>query len=277
VDLNPLAVDLCKLALWLEGHWTGKPLSFLDHRIKCGNSLLGVFDPEVLKQGIPDKAFNYVTGDDKKAASAIKKLNKKERQDWERGQRGLPFGKTVLDKLEGYAEQLYQLSEIAENNPADVRRKADLYRRVYESPESHRTHRLANLWTAAFFMPLTNSDDPAVPTHERFMEFLERGVAYEPMIGKADGLALKHRFFHWFLEFPEVFVGSKQVGEGSALPRERGALPYQSGVGQPVPRGRKGYETRRPGSVRDGCGPGYWQGDCPRAGRRRGGCSAGRP
>jgi type I restriction-modification system DNA methylase subunit len=39
VDLNPLAVDLCKLALWLEGHWTGKPLSFLDHRIKSGNSL----------------------------------------------------------------------------------------------------------------------------------------------------------------------------------------------------------------------------------------------
>src|ERR1019366_2983719 len=38
VDHNPLAVDLCKLALWLEGHWTSKPLSFLDHRIRCGNS-----------------------------------------------------------------------------------------------------------------------------------------------------------------------------------------------------------------------------------------------
>ena len=34
VDMNPLAVDLCKLALWLEGHWAGKPLSFLDHRIR---------------------------------------------------------------------------------------------------------------------------------------------------------------------------------------------------------------------------------------------------
>jgi len=44
VDENPLAVDLCKLALWLEGHWTGKPLSFLDNRIKCGNSLIGVRD-----------------------------------------------------------------------------------------------------------------------------------------------------------------------------------------------------------------------------------------
>ena len=46
VDLNPLAVDLCKLAMWLEGHWAGKPLSFLDHRIRCGNSLVGVLDPK---------------------------------------------------------------------------------------------------------------------------------------------------------------------------------------------------------------------------------------
>ena len=40
VDLNPLAVDLCKVALWIEGFNRGKPLSFLDHRIKCGNSLV---------------------------------------------------------------------------------------------------------------------------------------------------------------------------------------------------------------------------------------------
>lgn len=42
VDLNPLAVDLCKVALWLEGFCAGKPLTFLDHRINCGNSLVGI-------------------------------------------------------------------------------------------------------------------------------------------------------------------------------------------------------------------------------------------
>jgi hypothetical protein len=145
VDVNPLAVDLCKLALWLEGHWTGKPLSFLDHHIKCGNSLIGVLDPEAIKRGIPDDAFNSLTGDDKKAAQAIKKRNRKEREDRERGQRGLPFGETVLDKVGSYAGQLHQLGEIAENSPADVRRKAELYRKVYESPESERAHRAADL------------------------------------------------------------------------------------------------------------------------------------
>src|ERR1700676_1389418 len=69
VDLNPLAVDLCKLALWLEGHWAGNPLIFLDHRIRCGNSLIGVLDPKVMEDGIPDDAFNAVTGDEKKVAA----------------------------------------------------------------------------------------------------------------------------------------------------------------------------------------------------------------
>ena len=72
VDQNPLAVDLCKLALWLEGHWAGKPLSFLDHRIRCGNSLVGVLDPAIMAEGIPDEAFSPVTGDDKKVAASYK-------------------------------------------------------------------------------------------------------------------------------------------------------------------------------------------------------------
>ena len=38
VDRNPLAVDLCKVALWIEGHNTGRPLSFLDHHVKLGDA-----------------------------------------------------------------------------------------------------------------------------------------------------------------------------------------------------------------------------------------------
>ena len=80
VDKNPLAVDLCKVALWLEGHTKAKPLTFLDHRIRCGDSLVGVFDLSVLKDGIPDDAFTAVTGDDKAVARDLKKQNKKERE-----------------------------------------------------------------------------------------------------------------------------------------------------------------------------------------------------
>ena len=57
VDLNPLAVDLCKVALWLEGHHGGLPLTFLDHRIKCGNSLVGIDSLERIARGVPSEGL----------------------------------------------------------------------------------------------------------------------------------------------------------------------------------------------------------------------------
>ena len=88
VDQNPLAVDLCKLALWLEGHWAGKPLSFLDHRIRCGNSSTGIVSPSIMEEGIPDDAFDPISGDDKKVAISYKRRNKSERA---LGQKRLEF------------------------------------------------------------------------------------------------------------------------------------------------------------------------------------------
>jgi hypothetical protein len=78
VDKNSLAVDLCKVALWIEGHSEGLPLSFLDHHVKCGDSLIGVSDLKFLETGVPDDAYTPVTGDDKKIASEIRKRNKNE-------------------------------------------------------------------------------------------------------------------------------------------------------------------------------------------------------
>jgi hypothetical protein len=63
VDVNEMAVELCKVSLWLEALEPGKPLSFLDHRIVCGNSLLGT-TPALLAEGIPDVALDPIQGDD---------------------------------------------------------------------------------------------------------------------------------------------------------------------------------------------------------------------
>ena len=79
VDKNPLAVDLCRVALWLESHTADKPLTFLDHRIRPGDSLVGVFDLAVLKAGIPDKAFDPLEGDDKATARELARRNREER------------------------------------------------------------------------------------------------------------------------------------------------------------------------------------------------------
>ena len=48
-----MAVELCKVSLWMEAIEPGKPLSFLEHHIQCGNSLLGA-TPALLAKGIPE-------------------------------------------------------------------------------------------------------------------------------------------------------------------------------------------------------------------------------
>ena len=79
VDINEMAVELCKVSLWMTGMERGRPLSFLDHRIRCGNSLLGT-TPALMARGIPDEAFKPITGDDKEYCTKYKKQNKKERE-----------------------------------------------------------------------------------------------------------------------------------------------------------------------------------------------------
>ncbi len=199
VDVNPLAVDLCKLALWLEGHWTGKPLSFLDHRIKLGNSLVGVLDMAVLKEGIPDEAFNAVIGDDKKVASAFKKKNRDERK----GQPSLPFD--PAEHIHHYASESEDYATIAEDSPADVRRKKDAYEKTRQKPDWWHDWVAANLWTAAFFAPVKSFDDPSVPTFSKFAAYLRGGHVDGQLEGVATGFAAIIRFFHWQLEFPTVF------------------------------------------------------------------------
>src|SRR5699024_10394046 len=50
VDLNPMAVELGKLSLWLDSFTVGAPLSFLDHHLKVGNSLIGTTVGEIQEQ-----------------------------------------------------------------------------------------------------------------------------------------------------------------------------------------------------------------------------------
>ena len=70
VDVNPMAVELAKVSLWLEALEPGKPLGFLDAHIKCGNALIGA-TPALIDQGIPDKAFKPVEGDDAQWAASL--------------------------------------------------------------------------------------------------------------------------------------------------------------------------------------------------------------
>ncbi|HVB57997.1 MAG TPA: DNA methyltransferase [Candidatus Acidoferrales bacterium] len=221
VDQNPLAVDLCKLALWLEGHWAGKPLSFLDHRIRCGNSLIGVLDPTVMADGIPDDAFNPVAGDDKKVAAVYKRRNKAEKA---LGQKRLEFEQSPAEHSEEYAELFGIGLGFPEDKPSDVRKKAELFAKARVGVDWWHDYTAANLWTASFFLPLTKLDDPLIPTQDTFLSYLLHRQDRPQMTGMANSLAGERRFFHWRLEFPEVFTrGGFDVILGNP-PWERTAL-----------------------------------------------------
>jgi hypothetical protein len=199
VDKNPLAVDLCRVALWLESHTADKPLTFLDHRIRPGDSLVGVFDLAVLKDGIPDKAFDPLEGDDKATARELARRNREERGGIRDLQRWNPD-----EVLQDFNRQSRALDEIADDSPGAIHRKKDLYQRERASPAWQRQKQACDLWTAAFFQPL-QPDQPAITTAR-----LAENMAGNTIDGRLSGMARTfsdHQpFFHWPLEFPEVFA-----------------------------------------------------------------------
>jgi hypothetical protein len=207
VDANPLAVDLCKLALWTEGYNKGMPLNFLDHHIKCGNSLVGA-TRALVEGGIPDGAYDPVTGDDKPTASALKKRNKQERESYLKAgvfQQSLPFGASTpaRDPQAVLVAGARALEAAPDSSVAAYHAKADAYTRW--RLDAHDQQTLYNLWTAAFFVPLTR-DNAHIPTTKTVIEFSRRPSAADgQMIGTVNSLAQKLGFFHWDLEFPYVF------------------------------------------------------------------------
>ncbi|MUL36230.1 Eco57I restriction-modification methylase domain-containing protein [Gloeocapsopsis dulcis] len=200
VDLNPLAVDLCKVALWIEGFSRRLPLNFLDHRIKCGNSLVGVMDLRCLDGGIPDEAFKAVTGDDKQLSTQFKKRNKQERNN--QGQ--LSLGDLESDRAQ-YGEGWRELGEIAETTPKQVKHKEQQYKDTLENAGWKRDYWACNLWTAAFFMPLTQDNLQLLPTTAALNQLLRGNLSTQNIVDAANKLAQEKHFFHWALEFPEVF------------------------------------------------------------------------
>lgn len=204
VDINPMAVELCKVSLWLEALEPGKPLSFLDHHIKCGNSLLGT-TPELIKSGVPDGAFSPITGDDKTICSKLKKTNKQERA----GQMRLLFDDvgSFRDDITTIALQVAEIDSQSENSVMELRQKETRYNTLEISEPLRRSKLVADAWCSAFIWEKTGSNNHFITTDTiRRLQGRPESVP----IGVKDGvcrLAEEYKFFHWHLEYPDVFAG----------------------------------------------------------------------
>jgi hypothetical protein len=192
-----MAVELCKVALWIEAIDPGKPLSFLDAHIQCGDSLVGVFDPEVLKNGIPDGAYKPLTGDEKPVCTSLKKANQAFAK---RGQRDLFSFAAGTVAVPSQAA----LEALVEDNLAGVAAKAQAHREWLQQPAVQQQLLAANVYTAAFFLPKTTGTQAVVPTSEHLDAALQGGSIPPAMAAAVTKAADDFRFLHWHLAFPDV-------------------------------------------------------------------------
>lgn len=197
VDVNDLAVELCKVSLWLEAIEPGKPLSFLDHHILVGNSLFGA-TPAAIAGGIPDEAFEVLTGDDKKTVSELKKRNRTERS----GQDGLPFD--AGDGLTSLGSEMVTLEDFDDDDLETVRAKERMLADWNTSPAYRQARLVADTWCAAFAMEKTPTSPPL--TDSVFRRVRDEGRISEELHQQVARLAQRLTFFHWHLAFPQVFL-----------------------------------------------------------------------
>ena len=229
VDINPMAVELCKVSLWLEALEPGKPLTFLDHHIKCGNSLLGT-TPELVAQGIPDAAYDPIEGDDKAVARALKARNKAERE----GQ--LSLGEAGLElPIAELASALTVIDTLEDDHLGAIETKASRLKLVLEGSAFRRAKLLSDAWCGAFLSPKTDSGSAITASTLRGLAAQPPAVTQDLRV-ESERLAAEYRLFHWQVAFPDVFAarGGFDVAIGNP-PWERVKLQDRDYFGERSP------------------------------------------
>lgn len=204
VDFNPQAVRLCKVALWLESHNPGESLGFLDHHIKCGDSLVGLARAEDLLEPIPEAAFAFRDGDDKDFASELRRRHKKELAEAGVNQAILDWRSKVGENLQDIIKTLEVISLMPDATPEEAALKKDTYIHVTSGSSWQKLKALADVKLAPFFLP--KKESVPIATESLYRAFLN---GHEDLEGHAvpeaaAQIAGTRRFFHWFLEFAEV-------------------------------------------------------------------------
>jgi hypothetical protein len=201
VDLNPMALELARMSLWLEAMTPDKPLGFLDHHLQCGDALLGVLDPAILDHGLPDDAFDVLTGDDKKLASEAKKQNKQERESW---QRALSTGD--LFRAEHLAERTAAIEQLSDNDLAAYVAKQTAWQAAHDDAAASRLARLADLYVGAYLLPKTADQKGGLPSSRHLWAVAndEQDHSLARVETAARAACTKAKVLHWWVAFPHI-------------------------------------------------------------------------
>jgi hypothetical protein len=213
-DRNRMAVELTKVALWIETVDPGLPLGFFDAQIRYGDALLGVFDLKVLETGIPDAAYKPLSGDDRAVARHYAQKNKRERAELEKLRGGFDFG-----NRSNLAKAFAELRAMPESTLDEIAAKSEKLKALTATGAAAWTlARACDLYCAAFLLPkiaekqfagpdgLPRRGAETVPTTGTIGEVLRGTTVFGPLTGAAVDAARRAGALHWPLEFPDVMA-----------------------------------------------------------------------
>ena len=219
VDLNELAVELAKVSLWLSTIAKDKPLSFLDHRLKQGNSLVGARLSDLMN-------YPGSVGADKDQTTLPSFVSPR-----------------FLTHLIG---KIRELEEIGDDSLSEIKEKERVFEEFRSLPEYTKARAIANVHTAVYFgggaearATPQGTKDPDQVYHDLFWavggdEGEWRRKTSPRWFSEAQRIAGERSFFHWELEFPEVFFAGGAVKDNPGWDAVVGNPPYvrQEGLGE---------------------------------------------
>lgn len=225
VDRNPMAIELARTALWLEGFEEGRPLSFLDHHLQVGDALLGLTDLKALEHGIPKEAFKPLSGDDKTVCKALAQANTTGLKQLERDLRGNQRLLRLADS-DGLAA-ITRLEALPQDTPTEIAAKEVAYHAFLQQAQNSRLAHTADLLVGAFLLPKVDTTrvadtdtltglalfaaapPPAIPTSQTlYLELFTDtpGALHQAQRAAAHAACVEARVLHWPLAFPQVFA-----------------------------------------------------------------------
>lgn len=210
VDLNEQAIELAKMALWLEGYCEGRPLSFIDSHLIFGNSIFGVFDLNVLKTGIPSEAYSPRKCDDKDVCAQYKKenINFLSKLEEISTQTDLFLSKETDDVF----EKIQLLDSKTENTVEDVEQKESLFKGIMKAERESSIYCACDLYTASFLITKNTKNESLIPTSKHIFSVIHdkslfvENSADNNLLRYAQKICEENHVLHWPLIFPFIKI-----------------------------------------------------------------------
>jgi hypothetical protein len=235
VDLNHMAVELAKVSLWLDCFTLGAPLSFLDHHLKCGNSLIGATVVEV-KEAVEPVSRQISKS---KVVASAKEWKEIETVSNQAALFGSRFAGLMLA-----TDLMRHVGELSDVTATQVRESRAEYKKASDTLSPFK--RIFDIYVSQWFGNDGDSKNkkkktavsPAIDflrskEAETFISTKDINKVLEKLsegdrkiAGNALNIAREKRFFHWELEFPEVFYGKGREKENPGFDAVVGNPPY---------------------------------------------------